>query len=152
MHEPAPSYARTMERSQQPDVLEEAVEVAKARLEVEVGDELIPLLITDRWGDRRIDRFEPNALSDARAGFADFLKTAAGDESCALVHLGHVDDGEEEILIERGGAGYGPPEVFIQRFRPRRGRFRGFKLIGKPKPAGDATPEPVGVGGSSATR
>jgi hypothetical protein len=123
-----------MEAGQQSDVLGEAVEVAQARLEV--GDELIPLLITDRWGDRRIDRFEPNGLSEARGRFEDFLKTAAGDESCALVYLGRVGDGDDAILIERGGAGYGPPELFIQRFRPRRGRFRGFKLIGKPKPAG----------------
>jgi hypothetical protein len=125
------------------DVLEEAVEVAKARLEV--GDDLIPLLIIDRWGDRRIERFEPDvlpdALSAAKERFADFLRSAGGEEECALVYLGR-DDGEEAILIERGGAGYGPPGVLVQRFRPRRGRFRGFKLIGKPKPvdAGEAAP------------
>ena len=58
----------------------------------------------------------------------------AGNETCALVYSGRDDDGEEAILIDRGGAGYGPPASFVQRVRPRRGRFRGFKLIGKPTP------------------
>jgi hypothetical protein len=117
-----------------PDVLDEALEVAKARLEV--GDDLIPLLITDQSGDRRIERFGPGALSDAKEDFSDFVRYSAGDETCALVYLGRDDRGEEAILIDRGGAGYGPSATLVQRFRPRRGRFRGFQLIGKPEPVG----------------
>jgi hypothetical protein len=122
-----------MEAIQQgPTVLDEAVELAAVRLEM--GDELIPLLITDRWGDRRIERFEAGDLADAKERFAEFVRSAAGDETCALVYPGADNGGEETILIERGGGGYGPPASFVQRFRSRRGRFRGFKLIGKPEP------------------
>ena len=125
---------------QRQGVLTEAVEVAEARLGV--GDELMPILITDRWGDIRLERFDADALSEAKARFGDFLSTAAGVESCALVYLGRAGDGEEAIVIERGQAGDGDADVFVQRFRPRRGRFRGFKLIGKPEPVsdGDVTP------------
>jgi hypothetical protein len=123
-----------------PDLLEEAVEAAKARLEL--GDDLTPLLITDRWGDRRTERFGPDALADAKEQFAKFIRSSSGDETCALVHIGRDERGDEAILIERGGAGYGPSASFVQRFRPRRGRFRGFKLIGKPKPvdSGESPP------------
>jgi hypothetical protein len=122
-----------VEAAQQgPTVLDEAVELASVRLET--GDELMPLLITDRWGDRRIERFEPDKLADAKESFAEFVRSAAGDETCALVYPSPDAGDEEAMLIERGGGGYGPPASFVQRFRSRRSRFRGFKLIGKPEP------------------
>jgi hypothetical protein len=116
------------------DLLVEAVELAKSPLES--GDDLAPMMIVQRWGDRWIERFDHRALSDAKAKFGTFLRGAAGDESCALVYLGHVGDREEAILVERGAAGESGAEVFVQRFRPRKGRFRGFKLVGELEPAG----------------
>jgi hypothetical protein len=116
------------------DLLVEAVELASSPLEA--GEELAPMMIVQRWGDRWIERFDHQALSDAKAKFGSFLRAAAGDESCALVYLGHVGDREEAILVERGSAGDGGAQVFVQRFRPRRSRFRGFKLVGELEPVG----------------
>jgi hypothetical protein len=130
-----------METAQQaPDVLVEAVEVAKSRLEA--GEDLIPLLITDRWGDLGTERFAPDALADAKQRFAEWIESASNGETCALVHLGRDEDGEEAIRIERGGDGYGPPASYVQRFRPKRGPFRGFKLVGKPELVDPGQPAP----------
>jgi len=106
--------------------------VAKSRLEV--GDELQPLLIIDRWGDRRIERFEANELPQARDKLAEFLRSAAGEEACALVYVGTVTEREGAILVEHGAAGKPEPEVLVQHFRPRRGRLRRFRLRGKLQP------------------
>ena len=105
--------------------------MAKSRLEV--GDELQPLLIIDRWGDRRIDRFEPDELPQARDKLAEF-RTAPGEEACALVYVGTVTDREGAILVEHGAAGKPDPEVLVQRFRPKRGPLRRFRLRGKLEP------------------
>ena len=51
--------------------------------------------------------------------------------------LGHD---EEAIVIEHGQAGRAEAEVFAQRFRPRRGPLRGFKLRGEPTPVGEIEP------------
>jgi hypothetical protein len=92
-------------------------------------------MITDRWGDRRVEQFEPEALQRAQTKLRDFMRTAAGDESCALVYVGPVADGDHAIVIECGRAGEREAAVFVQHFRPRR-RLRGFKLIGHAQPVG----------------
>jgi hypothetical protein len=117
------------------DLVVDAVELAKGRLQA--GEELVPLLITERWGDRGVEHFEPHALEGARARFGEFRRAATGSASCALAHLGHVGLGEQAIIIELGRAGHAEAEVFFQRFRPRRGRLRGFKLIGDLTRAGE---------------
>jgi hypothetical protein len=55
----------------------------------------------------------------------------AGNERCALVHLAPVGLGEDAIVIEVAGPGAREAEVFVQWFRPKRGRLRGFRLIGE---------------------
>jgi hypothetical protein len=93
-------------------------------------------MITDRWGDRRVEQFDAAALPDAKEKLGEFVRTAAGDESCALVHIGRVGADEDAIVIERGAAGRGEVGVFVQHFRPKRGRLRPFKLIGRAEPVG----------------
>jgi hypothetical protein len=123
-----------MEREELSDLLTDAVEIAESRLQA--GEAMGPVMITDRWGDRRAEQFDVAALSDAKTRLREFVHTAAGDEQCVLVYLGRVGEGEEAILIERAKAGDEEAEVFVQRFRPRRGRFRAFKLIGELKAVG----------------
>jgi hypothetical protein len=128
-----------MEDPDRRDLLVDAVEIAESWLRT--GKRLGLFMITDRWGDRRVEEFDDAALSDARKELGEFLRTAAGDERCVLVYVDRVGESEDAIVIERGQAGQGEAEVFVQHFRPRRGRLRPFKLIGQPQPA--RTTEPV---------
>ena len=121
------------------ELLTEGVKTAESLLEG--GEDLSPFMITDRWGDRRVEQFGPEGLSGAKTRFREFIRTAAGDESCALVYVGPVADGDDAIVIECGQAGRTEAEVFVQNFRPR-GRLRGFKLLGEARPVG--TTESVG--------
>ena len=122
------------------DLVADAVEAAESLLRS--GESLSPFFLIDRLGDRRSEQFEDDALSEAKARLAEFLRTAAGDERCALVYVGRVGHDEDAIVIESGQPVRGEAEVYIQRFRPRRGRLRGFKLIGEPKPVGTTDPLP----------
>ena len=54
----------------------------------------------------------------------------AAHQRCALVHRGRLDADQDAILIEVHQPGDGEVDVFYQRYRPRAGRFRGFRLIG----------------------
>ena len=135
-----PKYGGAVEASPRRNLVVHAVEIAESHLRS--GHGLIPFMITDRWGDRRVEQFEREGPGGAQARFWDFVRTAAGDETCALVYVGRVDLDEEAIVIEHGQAGRQEADVFIQRFRPRRGPLRGFKLIGEPTPVGPT--EPVG--------
>ena len=112
-------------------LLTEAVETAESLLRD--GESLGPFMITDRWGDRRVEQFEPEALHGAKTRFREFMRTAAGDESC---YVGPVADGDDAIVVECGEAGRREADVFVQHFRPRRGRLRGFKLLGQARPVG----------------
>jgi hypothetical protein len=116
------------------DLLVEGVEIAESQLRTD--ERLRPFMITERWGDRRVETFDPAALSDAKEKLRDFIRKAAGDERCVLVYLGRVGADEDAIVIERGEAGRGEAGVFVQHFRPRRGRVRRFKLIGQTEPVG----------------
>jgi hypothetical protein len=116
------------------DLLAEAVETAESVLRT--GGHLAPFIITDRWGDARVEKFDTDALTDGKAKFWEFVHGTPGAEARALVYIGRVGLGEEAIVIERGQAGTGEAEVFVQHFRPRRNRFRGFKLSGQPTPVG----------------
>lgn len=111
--------------------------IAESRLRS--GRELSPFITTDRLRDS-LEEFEFDDLSEAQARRAEFLRSAEGGESCALVYLGHVGLDEEAIVIERGRAGQQEAKVFVQRFRPRRGPLRGFKLLGDPRPVGEIEP------------
>jgi hypothetical protein len=128
-----------MEAPDRSDLLTDAIEIAESLLEA--GDPVHPFMITDRWGDRQVEgfegeQFEGGAVAGAKTRFREFVRAAAGDEQCALVYVVGRRDGEDEIVIERGHAGQPEVEVFVQRFRPRRGRLRRFKLIGEAKPVG----------------
>jgi hypothetical protein len=120
------------------DLLVDAVETAESVLRT--GERLAPFMITDRWGDRRVEQFDTGALPDAVLSFGEFVRAAAGAETCVLVYVGRVGQGEEAIVIECGRAGNSEAEVFVQHFRPRRGRLRGFKLSGEPTPVGTKRP------------
>ena len=112
------------------DLLDEAIELARPTLEQ--GGYVVPLIILDRAGDRRVERFLDGGVSKAKARFGEILRTPS-DETCVLVYQGRVGhDGQNEpaILIEHGVAGGGTAMVFAQRFRARKGRFRRFKLVG----------------------
>jgi hypothetical protein len=132
-------YARCVEATDRSDLLTDAIEIAESYLET--GDPVRPFMITDRWGDRRVEEFESEqfeggAVAGAKTRFREFVRSAAGDEQCALVYVVRPRDGEDEIVVERGHAGQPDAEVFVQRFRPKRGRLRRFKLIGDPRPVG----------------
>jgi hypothetical protein len=127
-----------METLERQDLLVDAVEIAESRLCT--GERLGPFMITDRWGDRRVEEFDIAALSDAKKKLGEFIRTAAGDERCVLVYVGRVGYDEDAIVIERGLAGRGEAQVFVQQFRPRRGRLRRFKLIGQAQPVGTMEP------------
>jgi hypothetical protein len=123
-----------MEDPARRDLLVDAVEIAESRLRT--GERLGPFMITDRWGDRRVEEFDIGALSDAKKKLGGFMRAAAGDERCVLVYVGRVGVEEDAIVIERGEAGRGEVGVFVQHFRPRHGRLRRFKLIGQTEPVG----------------
>jgi hypothetical protein len=116
------------------DLLTEAIETAAASLSA--GAEPVPLLITDRWGDRQVQQFPDAGLPGAKAALGEFVRAAAGDESCALVYVALNGDDQPAIVVERGQAGRREADVFMQRFRRRRGWLHGFKLIGEPKHVG----------------
>jgi hypothetical protein len=128
------------ERASRDDLMLDAVELAKARLKA--GEELVPLLLTERRAEREVEHFDPDSLQGAKARFAEFLEGATENDGCALAHLGHVGLGEDAIVIERGRAGHPEAEIFYQRFRPRRGPLRGFKLIGELTRAGTSGSAP----------
>lgn len=122
-------------------VLDEAIKTAAA--ELEAGRELVPLIVTKDWGDCRIERF-PHGLDEARACMEELLNTGPTVGHCALVHLADTDDGPA-IVVELGRLGGHLVEIFMQRFRPRRGLLRGFKLLGSLVPAGAESPRLAGV-------
>jgi hypothetical protein len=115
-------------------LLAEGVELVSSQLEA--GEEVVPLVISERWGDRRVEHSGKEGLETARAQFVELVRRMAGDERCALVRVGHVGLGEDAILVEVAGPGAPEAEVFVQRFRPKRGPLRGFKLVGEPSRAG----------------
>jgi hypothetical protein len=131
------AYVRGMEETPRSDLVIGAVMIAESRLRS--GQELAPFMITDRLGDA-LEEFEGEDPGTGQARFREYVRTAAGDEACALVYVGHVDLDEEAIVIERGQAGRQEAELFVQRFRPRRGLLRGFKLVGEPTPVGQIEP------------
>lgn len=123
-----------MEETPRRDLVVGAVKIAESRLRSD--PKLSPFVITDRLGDM-LEEFEPEDLGGAQARVSEFLRTAAGEETCALAYVGHTGRDEEAIIIEYGRAGQQEAEVFVQRFRPRRGPLRGFKLRGEPTPVGE---------------
>lgn len=122
------------------DLLGEAVDTAASFLRQ--GDDAPTLLITDRSGELRVEEFD--GISPGRTRMVELLRGAAGEASCALVFVGRVKLDESAIVIERGVEGSSEVEVFVQRFRPRKGRFRGFKLLGEIQPIGAALAMPSG--------
>ena len=94
-------------------------------------------MIAGRWEERQIERFGAGGISAAKARMGE-VWTASGGFPCALVYQGRVARGEDAILVECLGAGGGEIEVYAQRFRPRRGLLRGFKLIGEVTRVGSA--------------
>jgi hypothetical protein len=123
-----------MEGSPSSNLLVEGTQIATSYLEA--GEQMAPTMLADRWGDRRAEQFDRKDLGAAQQKLSEFLHGAAGDEACALVYIGRVRSDEDAIIIEYGQAGRSEAEVFVQRFRPRRGRLRRFKLIGQPTPVG----------------
>jgi hypothetical protein len=116
-------------------VLDEAVKVATSELEA-VG-QLAPFVVTKDWGDCQVERFGEDELGQARARLDELL---GGEQEIGQCALGHLDgDGSRPtvITVEIGSVGSDRTKAFTQRFRPRRGRFRPFKLIGRPTPAGE---------------
>ena len=107
----------------------EAVETAASFLKR--GEEPDPMLITDRWGDRRAEYFSRTGLLGAKEKFGALVSGATGEQTCALVYIGHVDLDEDAIVVELGQPGRTDVGMFVQRFRPRKGPLRGFKLRGE---------------------
>jgi hypothetical protein len=120
-------------------VLDEAVQVAVADLES--GGEFAPIVVTKDWGDCQVERFGEDELERARMRMQELLRGAAGAGHCALAHLGQAGSGATAIAVELGRMGACESEAFVQHFRPRRGRFRPFKLIGGLVPAPDSQPD-----------
>ena len=116
-------------------VLNEAIQVAVADLES--GEEFVPIVVTKDWGDCRVERFGADELQEARTRMRDLLSGSAGAGHCALAHDEQLADGRSELLIQIGRMGGEEAEAFAQRYRPRRGRFRPFKLLGNPVAEGD---------------
>jgi hypothetical protein len=108
-------------------LIDEAVSLAQASLQE--GERLAPLMVIEHRGDRRVERFDRDAITEAKGRLGEFLRTP-GEEECVLVYQGRVGHAEDAILVEGGSAGKLRVEIYAQRFRPHRGRFRGFKLIG----------------------
>ena len=127
-------YVRGMEETAHRDLVVGAVKIAESRLRA--APELSPFVITDRFGDE-LEEFEPADLGGAQARLSEFLHTAAGEDACALAYVSHTGRDEDAIVIEHGRAGQREAKVFVQRFRPRRGPLRGFKLLGDLIPAGE---------------
>ena len=116
-------------------VLDEAVNVARS--ELEASAELAPFVVTKGWGDCEVERFS-EGLRQARGRFDELLTGTSSIGHCALAHLDDSADGPTEIVIELGRVGGRSAETFSQRFRPKRGLFRRFKLVGTPSRESDA--------------
>lgn len=116
-------------------VLDEAVKVAASELEA-VG-ELAPFVVTKDWGDCQVERFGEDELDRARARFNELLGGQQEIGQCALGHVDPTGSGPAAITVEVGSVGSDRAKAFTQRFRPGHGRFRPFKLIGRPAPAGE---------------
>jgi hypothetical protein len=110
--------------------------IARAAETLETGQSFEPFVIVERDGLRDVVRFRRDQLAGARTAVAEFADSATGSDRCGLVHEGRVGMDEEAIVVEVQDGGKGDVEVFIQRFRPNLGLFRGFKLIGGPTSAG----------------
>jgi hypothetical protein len=104
----------------------EAVDTAASFLKR--GEDFDPILITDSWGDRRTEQFAETGLLGAKEKFGAFVRGATGEQTCALVYVGHVGD---EIVVELSQPEKDHAGMFVQRFRPRKGPLRGFKRRGK---------------------
>jgi hypothetical protein len=105
--------------------------VGLAILPLETGGELSPLLVVELGGLRDIEHFEADELEAARARAAELAEGFGPEQRCALVHRGHLGAEGDAILIELHQPGDGDADLFYQRYRPKAGRFRGFKLIGE---------------------
>ena len=116
-------------------VLDEAMNVAKT--ELEASAELAPFVVIKGWGDFEVARFS-EGLTQARARMDELLNAGSSVGHCALAHLAGDAGGATEIVIELGRIGGGTVEIFSQRYRPKRGPFRRFKLIGTPSRVSEA--------------
>jgi hypothetical protein len=116
------------------ELLEDAVAMAESWLKE--GESFAPFMIIDHWADRRTEQFEPQDLHGAKSRFRELMQTAPGEESCALVYVGQVADGDDAIVVECGRGGQREAEVFVQEFRHKRGPLRGFKLVGDARSVG----------------
>ena len=106
----------------------ETLELAESTLRE--GDDLAPLLVVERWGEREAERFGEGQLYEAKARLSELISSGAGNETYALAYLDRADDDQPAIVIERGLPGQPEAKTFVQRFRPRRGALRRFKRIG----------------------
>ena len=101
------------------------------------GAEVAPFVVLKDWGDCQVERFGDGELERARSRMREVLRGAPGTVHCALAHVepGAGDAGHEGTIVVEVGRAPGDDgeaaERFVQRFRPRRGRFRPFKLIGE---------------------
>jgi hypothetical protein len=116
------------------DLVDEGIELAKSRLAA--GEEFAPTILVERAGDHSSEQLARDAMDAARLRFAELLRTASRADECALVRLGYVGRGDHAIVIELGRGGEEQADEFAQRYRPQRGRFRRFKLIGDLRPTG----------------
>lgn len=114
-------------------VLDEAIGFAKDALEA--GHELPPFVVTKEFGDCRVESLGDGGLEGARTRMEELGRRAGRVGHFALAYLGPTDRGETAIFVELGRLGRAESEVLVQRFRPRRGLFRPFKLLGKVSPA-----------------
>lgn len=112
------------------NLVAEAVDTAASFLEG--GKQLHPIVITDNWGDRRAEHFEETGLPGAKEKFGAFTGGAVSEQTCALVYARDAHRDEGAIVVELGLPG-GEPKTYVQRFRPRKGPLRGFKLRGEPR-------------------
>lgn len=114
-------------------VLDEAIGFAKDALEAD--RELAPFVVTKEFGDCEVESLGEGGLERARTRMEELGRSAGRAGHVALTHVGAMDLGETAIFVELGRLGRTGSEVFVQRFRPRRGLFRPFKLLGKVSPA-----------------
>jgi hypothetical protein len=135
-------------------VLAEAIQVAIADLES--GGEFAPIVVTKDWGDCQVERFGEDEVERARARLRSLLQGGVDTGHCALAYLDQAGDGASAIVIQLGLIGGHELEVFTQRYRPRRGRFRPFKLLGGPVRASESAdviaPEPSAVSEGARSR
>jgi hypothetical protein len=124
------SYVGSMADAERPESLvAEAVDTAASFLRA--GDEPHPVVITDNWGDRRTEQFEETGLLGAKEKFGALLGGTTTEQTCALVYISDVSREEGAIVVELGLPGEAEPKIYVQRFRPRKGPLRAFKLRGE---------------------